>query len=515
MSGRRRAGWPLAACAGVAATLLGVGVGELVAALLAGSSSPVLAVASALVDLAPGWAKETAIQWFGTGDKAALVAGIGVVLLLVAAAAGVLERRWRWSGTALLLLCGAGGLVAVLTRAALTQLAALPVLCASAAACVALSLLIHRALPAAPAGRAPAGPASGSRRRFLLWSAGTAAAGLLAIAGGALASSGRRAVVAARTALRLPTPSSTAAVPAQAQVDVPGMTPFITPNADFYRIDIAFRLPELDPGNWSLRIHGLVEQELTIGWDELVGLPMAESVTTLSCVSNEVGGTLVGNAVWLGTPIRSLLERARPQAGADMLLSKAPDGFTAGTPLDVLRDPGRNAILAIGMNGEPLPLEHGYPVRMVVPGLYGYVSGTKWVTDWEVTRFADATAYWTRLGWSERGPVKLASRIDVPRAGASVAAGAVAVAGVAWHPHTALSGVQVQVDQGEWTAAELAPGVGVDSWREWVWRWDAKPGNHVLRVRALDADGTPQTEVRAAPAPDGASGLHEITVHVG
>jgi DMSO/TMAO reductase YedYZ molybdopterin-dependent catalytic subunit len=230
-------------------------------------------------------------------------------------------------------------------------------------------------------------------------------------------------------------------------------------------------------------------------------------------VSNEVGGELIGNAVWLGYPIRELLARAAPTADADMVLSRSVDGFTASTPLEVLQDE-REAILALGMNGEPLPLEHGFPVRMVVPGLYGYVSATKWVVELEVTRFDRARAYWSDRGWSERGPIKISSRIDVPRSGQGLDAGTVTVAGVAWHQHTGIEAVEVQVDDGEWRDATLATAISVDTWVQWHYDWDAEPGQHTLRVRAISTDGEVQTAERAPVAPDGATGLHERSFEV-
>jgi len=294
---------------------------------------------------------------------------------------------------------------------------------------------------------------------------------------------------------------------------VPGLSPLITPNRDFYRIDTALVVPTVDPGEWRLRIHGMVADEVTLTWDELLALPLTERAVTLSCVSNPVGGDLVGNAVWLGYPIRELLARAVPDVDADMVLSTSADGFTAGTPLEALTD-DRDALLAIGMNGEPLPLAHGFPVRMVVPGLYGYVSATKWVTDLEVTRFDRARAYWTDRGWSERGPIKLQSRIDVPRAGRTIEPGESVVAGVAWQPGTGVSAVEVQIDDGPWERAEMASALSDDTWVQWGLPWRAEPGDHRIRCRAIAADSTVQTDAIAPPAPDGASGWHTITATV-
>jgi hypothetical protein len=256
----------------------------------------------------------------------------------------------------------------------------------------------------------------------------------------------------------------------------------------------------------------MVDNEMTISFAELAALPLTERMVTLACVSNEVGGDLVGNALWLGYPIHKLLAKAGPQAGADMVLSRSSDGFTAGTPLEVLTDDSVDALLAIGMNGQPLPLEHGFPVRMVVPGLYGYVSATKWVVEMTVTTFSQAMGYWTDKGWSEKGPVKTASRIDTPRDGASFAAGKKAIAGVAWHQHTGISKVEVRVDNGAWQQARLADSVSVDTWKQWVLEWDADAGDHTIEVRATDATGQTQTAQQAPPAPNGSTGWHTINV---
>jgi DMSO/TMAO reductase YedYZ molybdopterin-dependent catalytic subunit len=259
----------------------------------------------------------------------------------------------------------------------------------------------------------------------------------------------------------------------------------------------------------------MVEEEFTLTFDELLGMDLVETWLTLTCVSNPVGGDLVGNAKWLGYPLRKVLERARPVDGADMVLSTSIDGFSASTPLAVLTD-DRHALLAVGMNGEPLPLEHGYPVRMVVPGLYGFVSATKWVVDLEVTRFADKKAYWTTRGWSDHGPIKIGSRVDVPRAFARVPAGTVAIGGTAWAQQRGISGVQDRLDDGEWRDAELAAEATVDTWRQWSYQWEgAKEGTHAVTVRAIDGDGQPQTEERADPVPNGASGWQRVQFTVG
>jgi DMSO/TMAO reductase YedYZ molybdopterin-dependent catalytic subunit len=507
--------WVLPALAGIAAVALGLGAAELVAALVAPSASPVFVVGSLLIDLAPSWAKETAIALFGTGDKAALLTGIGLALLVIAAGAGVLQWRRPPLGRLLIAVGAIFGVAAAITRTGAAVLDAVPSTVAAIAAVVALGMLLRR-LPETPPETAAATPAEAraarahpgdpTRRAFLGWTGGAAAAGALAALGGTLLQSGARAATAIRDTFVLPRPAVAApAIPAGAELDIPGLATVITPNATFYRIDTALQIPRIDPGTWSVRITGEVENEVELTWDELIALPLEESVTTLMCVSNEVGGDLIGTAVWLGYPIREVLKRAKPKSGADMVLSKSIDGFTAGTPLAVLED-DRNAIFAIGMNGEALPEEHGFPVRMVVPGLYGYVSATKWVVELEVTRFDRASAYWTDRGWGERGPIKIESRIDVAqRDGEGLLA-----AGVAWHQHTGIAKVEVQVDEDPWVDAELAEAISIDTWVQWRYRGDVAPGSHTLRVRATGSDRKRQTEDVAGVLPDGATGYHTV-----
>ncbi|QIG39300.1 molybdopterin-dependent oxidoreductase [Microbacterium sp. 4R-513] len=511
------------AAAGVASVVAGAGLGELAAAIAAPSSSPFSVVGGVLIDLAPSWAKDAAISLFGTNDKAALLVGIGLVLLVAAAGVGMLELRRPWFGVAICTALGVGVALLAMTRAGATGLSWLPSLVAGVAAAIALRLLTRLARRDASArdasarefGDADGGPADEARRRFLVWTGSAAAVGVLAAIVGSALQAGSRTVEAVRSVLRLPKPAIAApAVPAGAQLDVTGVSQVVTPNASFYRIDTALIVPQVDPATWSLRIFGLVEQEVEIGWDELLGLPLEESWTTLACVSNPVGGDLIGNAKWLGYPIRHLLDRARPTADADMVLSRSIDGFTAGTPLEVLQEPDRAAILAVGMNDEPLPAEHGFPVRMVVPGLYGYVSATKWVTELEVTRFDRASAYWTSRGWSAKGPVKLQSRIDVPRRNQGLSPGDTVIAGVAWQQHVGISKVEVQVDGGPWREAQLATAISDDTWVQWSIPWRADAGSHSIRCRATNVDGETQTEKDSWPEPDGATGWQQLNVTV-
>jgi DMSO/TMAO reductase YedYZ molybdopterin-dependent catalytic subunit len=495
----------------VAAVLLGLGAGGLVAAIAARAFSPLVVVGSAVIDLTPGAMKEAVIRVFGHGDKAFLFVVLAVVIAVLAALAGVLEVRRPWLGRAIVLAGAALGVAAALSRADATPLAALPAAVTGVVGAWALAFLVRRMPPAEPL-RAQTAP---SRRSFLSWSVGAAALGLVATLGGQLATRAASAAANARAAFRLPRPAASAPpVPAAASLDVPGITPVITPNAKFYRTDVELVIPQLDPEQWSLRVHGMVEHPFTLSWAELNELPMEEHYITLACVSNEVGGPLISTAKWLGYPVRLLLERAGVTGDADMVYSESFDGYTAATPLDAMTDPDRAALLAIGMNGEPLPFARGFPARLVVPGLYGYVSATKWVVDLKVTRFADEQGYWVTQGWAEKAPVKQSSRIDVPRPGRTLAAGHQWIAGVAWQQHVGISKVEVQVDDGPWHEAELARAVNADTWVQWRWGWNATPGDHQLRVRATNADGVQQTSGVSDVLPDGATGWHttEVTV---
>ncbi|MFC5831913.1 molybdopterin-dependent oxidoreductase [Nonomuraea insulae] len=362
--------------------------------------------------------------------------------------------------------------------------------------------------------RAGGEPLVFDRRRLL-----TGAAGGVVVAG-ATALLGRqfgagRAVDAARVGVTLPKPATPAkALPAGADLRIRGLSPFVTPNKDFYRVDTALVVPQVDPNDWTLRIHGLVDRPVELTYADLLKMPLTEADVTLTCVSNEVGGPYVGNARWLGVRMAEVLRRAGLRSDADMLLSTSADGFTCGTPVDVVMD-GREALFAVAMNGEALPVDHGFPVRQVVPGLYGYVSATKWVVDIKATRFDTDEAYWTPRGWSAKGPIKTESRIDVPKSGDSLKPGGATIAGVAWAQHVGVDAVEVRVDRGQWRQAKLAQVPGPDTWRQWSIDWDATPGKHTIEVRATDASGRTQTDQLAPPAPDGATGWHTITVQVG
>jgi DMSO/TMAO reductase YedYZ molybdopterin-dependent catalytic subunit len=506
----RDAGW--AALAGVLAAAAGLAVAELVAALVAPGASTLFAGGAAVVDVVPPWLKDFAVQAFGTNDKAVLLGSMGVVLALGAALAGWLELRRPPSGVVLIAIVGVVGATVAVLRPDATPLWALPSVVGIGGAVILLRTATAKLRPVADLRTAEGDTVD--RRGFLMVTGIAAGVAVLALAGSRVLSAGATAVNAVRERIRLPAARTTAPpVPAGADLQLDGLTPYVTPNPEFYRIDTALRVPQLDPAEWSLEVHGMVDEPFTITWDELLALPLEEHHVTLACVSNPVGGDLIGNALWLGYPIRALLERARPQAGADMVLSRSDDGFTAGTPLEVLLDPDRTSLLAVGMNGEPLPVDHGFPARLVVPGLYGYVSATKWVTSLKVTTFDADQGYWTPRGWSALGPIKVQSRIDVPRG--STAPGTVTVAGVAWAQHTGVAAVEVRADDGDWVPAELAETVGTDTWRQWSVSLDLDAGDHTLAVRATDADGLVQTEAEAPPAPDGATGWHTVRVSVG
>lgn len=511
----------LAALAGVAAAAVVLSVAELLGAFFTARATPVIALGSTFIDFTPPWMKDFAIATFGTNDKAALFVGMGVTILVLACVLGVVAYR-KWAlGVAGVLLMGAVIVASVVTRAGVKPLDALPSLVGTLAGLVVLRLLIGRLwrmrrwpeVAADLAAKDPERPAA-SRRDFFTATGVTVAASALAAGGGRLLSAARSNVAQARASLQLPAPAkAAAAVPAGVQSKAPGVTPWLTPNKDFYRIDTALSVPEINARDWELRVHGLVEREVRLGFQDLLDADLIESHVSLTCVSNPVGGNLAGNAKWLGMPIRDVLKMAVPKDGADMVLSTSIDGFSASTPLEVLQD-GRDAMLAIGMNGEALPLEHGYPVRMVVPGLYGFVSATKWVVDLEVTRFADNKAYWTQRGWSERGPIKTMARVEVPRSFARVPAGRVAVGGTAWAQTRGITKVEIQIDNGPWTEAVLSAEASVITWRQWSFDWDATPGPHYIKARATDGTGELQTDKRADPVPDGASGWQSVMVTV-
>src|SRR5215218_722717 len=510
----RAARW-WARLAGAVSGLAGLGLAGLAAWLIAPGGSPVPAVGELIINLLPAPLVNFGKEALGFADKPVLLALIVATVLIICALGGELEWRRRFAGAAVFAAVAVLGLIGISAQPGVSLSAYVPAIVGLLLGYMILSALISKLHQWSPQDAvAKDGEAqSTARRDFLAWTILVGAGSAVAAITGQLLTRASSAVNTVRENLQLPTPTKpTPGPPPGADFGIEGLSPYVTPNRDFYRIDTALQVPMIDPATWTLRITGMVQNPIQISYAELSAKPLVEHLTTLTCVSNEVGGDLAGNALWLGYPIRELLAEARPLAGADMVLSKSHDGWSASTPLSALTDPEREAILAIGMNGQPLPIEHGFPVRMVVPGLYGYVSATKWVTSLKVTMYAKEQAYWTPLGWSPKAPIKLASRIDVPRR--SVQAGTVVVAGVAWAQHVGIGGVQVQVDGGEWQPAELAETTGPDTWRQWRFSWVATEGTHELAVRATDTKGNLQTAAEAPPAPDGATGYHKIKVKV-
>ena len=486
-----------------------LGVAELTAAVTGPNGAPVVAVGETAINLTPVPVKEFAIAHFGTHDKEALVTGIVVLLAAFAVLIGVLAARRLAYGLAALAAFAAVGVTAAVSLPDATGSDLVPTLVGAAVAAVTLVLLVRTIRGTGSTDRAR----STDRRRFLVAGAGAAA---LAATAGDLGEVllGRFSIASSRAQVRLPAPIVRApAIPAGADFRIGGLTPFVTSNASFYRVDTNLVLPQVSPERWTLRIDGMVDTELEITFAELLKMPLTETDITLVCVSNEVGGTYNGNARWLGVPLAGLLRRAGVHAGADQVLSAATDGMTISTPLATIMD-GRNALLAVGMNGQPLPVAHGFPARMVVPGLYGYVSATKWVTRLTLTTFARQRAYWTQRGYAAQAPIKTESRIDLPKPLAQVKAGRVTVAGIAWAPARGITAVEVSVDGGPWRPARLAAVDGIDTWRQWMQTWDATPGVHQLQVRAIDNSGATQPPRRAQPVPNGASGWDSVVVTV-
>lgn len=521
-----------AAATGWAAATAALGAGELIAALTGPQTAPVLAVGSAAVDLTPTPLKEYAVRTFGTHDKTVLLGGIYLTMALLAALAGLVASRRPALGAGVFAAFGLTGVWAALSRPAAGASDAAPALVAGLAG-AATALTLARMLRAAAtttrdrsaSGQGPtdhldndvpgADAGGTSRRTVLVATGGTIAAGALAGFGGRTWSDRRYDIGAARAAVRIPPAARPLpALPAAVRPKVPGLSPFVTPNADFYRVDTALALPHIDPRRWTLRIRGMVEHPLLLTFDDLLHEPLEELDHTLSCVSNEVGGPYVGTTRWLGASLPALLRRAGVRPGADQLVGRSEDGMTIGTPLEPVLD-GRSALLAVAMNGEALPVAHGFPCRSVIPGFYGYTSATKWLVDLDVTTFAAHDPYWVRRGWDRTGAVRTASRIEVPAPFARVPAGDVTVAGTAWATHRGIAAVEVRTDGGAWQEALLAADAGPDLWRQWSHTWTgATPGTHRIEVRATDATGAVQTGNRAAPYPAGATGWHSTVVTV-
>jgi DMSO/TMAO reductase YedYZ molybdopterin-dependent catalytic subunit len=502
---------PVAGAVGLLAVAVALGVGDLVAALVAPPSSPVLAVGNQFIRLTPEPLKEFATSTFGVHDKQVLLASMAVVIAAVAVLGGLLSRRALAPGITLVVVLGLVGATCAAASPTFTPAYLVAPLVALVAGAATFAVLHHLARRAEAPRATPVGgggPRDARRRLVLGLVAALAGAGVTGFLGRTFATA--RAAEASRDAVG-PLPGGNAPPPPAADFAASGTPPWLTPNADFYRIDTALQVPQVSTSDYSLRIHGLVDREIVLSYEQLRRRALVEAPITMCCVSNDVGGDLISNAVFVGVPLRDLLAEAGVRAGANQIASTSADGFTTGTPVAACTD-GRNAMLALGMNGQPLPIEHGFPVRMVVPGLYGYVSGCKWITDMELTTFGGFQSYWEQRGWAQQAPVKTQSRIDVPRADATVPAGRVTVAGTSWAQHRGVARVEVRADAGPWQTAELAADASIDTWRMWRTVLTLAPGQHTLQVRATDATGKTQPEPPSLTIPDGATGWHTVTV---
>jgi DMSO/TMAO reductase YedYZ molybdopterin-dependent catalytic subunit len=503
-----------AALAGLAAGAAALGAAELLAGILPGAASPIIAIGDLVIALQPPGAKQFVVDLFGEADKLLLNLVIAGVALAAAAGGGLVAQRWPSALTLGALAFGLLALIAGLRDPLSEPFTTLVVVAVAVAVAIytlrwLLRLAVERAAP--PVAEMPAW----GRRRFIGTSLAligvAAASGLI---GRTLLDGGRLA--SASQARDLPEPVAVVPSPPDgSSLGVDGITPLVTPNEEFYRIDTALLVPRPNVDDWTLAVKGLVERPFTLTYDELLAMELHEQYVTIACVSNEVGGDLVGNALWRGVRLKELLERAGLRPEATQIVGRAVDGFTVGFPVAHALADDRESLVAVGMNGEALPADHGFPARLIVPGLFGYVSATKWLAEIELATWDGFDAYWVPLGWAKEGPILTQSRIDVPRSGARLEAGPTTIAGVAWAPDRGISGVEVQVDEEGWMPAELATPISDATWVQFSRSWEAPAGDHDLRVRAIDGDGEVQTDERTRPAPDGARGHHTIRVSVG
>jgi DMSO/TMAO reductase YedYZ molybdopterin-dependent catalytic subunit len=521
---------------GVIATGAGLAVAEVIVGIIRNTSSPVIAVGQKVIDLVPPSLKNWAIETFGTNDKTVLIVTTLAILLVTGAVIGTIAIGGRlFAALVGAAMIGVIGIAAVATRPDPTTGKMAPIVAGTIVSMLVLWWLTPRyrtSAVASPHAVATVGdtdqtspieprsvvlprPGAADRRSFLLRGIGVAS--LAAVGGGAGRLIQRRhSVSGERAALSLPSAAGrrpAAALPPNADLDVEGLSSFVTSNDDFYRIDTALTVPQVSKDDWRLRIHGMVDNELELTFDDLLAREQIEAYVTLACVSNPIGGPYVGNALWQGVRLDALLAEVGVDPASTQLLSTSIDGWTCGTPVSSLID-GRNAMLAIAMNGEPLPPDHGYPVRMVVPGEYGYVSATKWVVDMEFTTWEDAEAFWVPRGWAQQAPMKSMTRIEAPRHKATVPAGPLEIAGTAYAVHRGIAAVEVRIDEGEWIRAELGGVPSPDTWRKWLVEWDAEPGEHTIEARATDGLGQVQTEEVTDVAPDGASGYDATPIPV-
>ncbi len=509
---------------GVLAAAIALGVAMLVSAFIRPQASPVIAVGGQAINLTPTPVKEFAVAHFGTNDKTMLLGGMYVTIALIAMVIGCLARRKLIFGVIGLGAFGVLGAFVALIQPASRTTDAIPALVGGVAGVAAIIWLVTRAAPAAtpatgwmeddPAQSLAGGTGGVDRRQFLVAGTATAAVAAGSAVAGQILTNSRFNANASRAAVKLTAPASKAAVlPKGAELNIPGLSTFYTPNSSFYRVDTALVIPQVTTQQWALRVHGMVGRELNISFKDLLKMPMVERDITIMCVSDTVGGGYIGNAKWQGVLLSDVLRGAKMQPGVSQLATTDVNGMTVGVASDIALD-GRDAMLAVGMNGQPLPQDHGFPVRLVVPGLYGFCSATKWITDIQLTTLGAFTPYWVHRGWTQVSPIKTESRIDTPKAGGSVQAGKVMIAGVAWAQHKGIEQVEVRVDGGQWTKATLAVQDEVDTWRQWYVPWQATTGKHSLEVRATDKTGYTQTPINKITFPNGATGYHTVQVTV-
>jgi DMSO/TMAO reductase YedYZ molybdopterin-dependent catalytic subunit len=499
------------AIAGLLAAVTALALSELVAGLVSSVPSLVESVGGVAIDNVPPGVKDWAITTFGTADKPVLIAGIVITVAALGAVVGIVARRRFWVAIVVFGGFGVLGTMAAIIDGAGTTGAVVGGLVAVMSGLGVLRWLYGRIDADAEEGEEVPDV---SRRAFVAGAGAVMALAALSAGAGRILVERAKRMVAGRDSVVLPVPAEVAtAPPAAASFAVTELSPLITPNDEFYKIDTSLSTPQVDLSDWTLRVHGMVDRPYEIDFADLLDMEMVERYITLSCVSNEVGGRLVGNAKWLGVPLGQILDRARVATGAEQVVGRSVDGFTVGFPVSAVYD-GRDALVAVGMNDEALPFDHGFPARLVVAGLYGYVSATKWLSDIELTTWDGFDAYWVPRGWSKEGPIKTQSRIDTPRNQSLVASQERAIAGVAWAPNLGIDRVEVQIDEEPWVEAELAEALDEDTWRQWRLPWQPSPGEHRIRVRATDASGYTQTEEIARPAPDGATGWHTIRVTV-